>query len=112
MMQRLKRWCNMLETWNYFLNFQESNVFMKLLKIVVKKVWLTLPKHLLLRLMQKYSLLLQRQANQQQLNREDHKADRLEEQMLHKSEMELHRIEAESFKMMMMALLANNKKDG
>jgi hypothetical protein len=32
--------------------------------------------------------------------------------MLHKSEMELHRIEAESFKMMMMALLANNKKDG
>ncbi len=30
----------------------------------------------------------------------------------HKSEMEICCIEAESFKMMMMALLANNKKDG
>ncbi len=46
------------------------------------------------------------------LEREDHEADRLEEWMLHKNEMELHRIEAESFKMMMMVLLASNKKDG
>ncbi len=46
------------------------------------------------------------------LEREDREADRLEERMLRKNEMELHRVKAESFKMMMMALLASNKKDG
>jgi hypothetical protein len=46
------------------------------------------------------------------LDREDCEADRLEEQMLHKSEMDICHVEAESFKIMMMALLANKKKDG
>jgi hypothetical protein len=46
------------------------------------------------------------------LDREDREADRLEERMLRKNEMEIRRVEAESFKMMMMALLASNKKDG
>ncbi len=55
----------MLEMWNYFLNFRESNASRKKQKIVEKKVWLNLPKHLLLSLLQKYSLLLQRQTNQQ-----------------------------------------------
>jgi hypothetical protein len=47
-----------------------------------------------------------------QLEREDCEADHLEEWMLQKNEMELCHVEAESFKMMMMALLASNKKDG
>ncbi len=55
----------MLEMWNYFLNFQESNASRKKQKIVEKKMLLNLPKHLLLSLLQKYSLLLQRQTNQQ-----------------------------------------------
>ena len=46
------------------------------------------------------------------LDREDREADRLEERVLRKNEMEIRRVEAESFKMMMMALLASNKKDG
>ncbi len=37
--------------------------------------------------------------------------DPLEEWMLHKNEMEIHCVKAESFKMMMTALLVSNKKD-
>jgi hypothetical protein len=63
-MQRSKMWFKVMETWNYFLNFQESNVSMRLMKIVEKKAWLTLPKHRLLSLL-KYSLLPLRLLDQQ-----------------------------------------------
>jgi hypothetical protein len=46
------------------------------------------------------------------IEREEREADRLEERMLCKSEMELHRIEAESFKTMMMAFMMGNRKEG
>jgi hypothetical protein len=46
------------------------------------------------------------------LDREDREADRVEEWMLQNSEMEIHRVKAESFKMIMMAMLANNRNEG
>jgi hypothetical protein len=46
------------------------------------------------------------------LEREDREADLLEEWMLRKNEMEIPCVKAESFKKMMMVMLANNKKDG